>query len=262
MNPYDEDPTILSPRHTLLLVLLPIVFVRFFAGFLTVVGGKSLGLLSEFLTIIPALLYVHNKQIPLRTIFRLHKISVKLLVHAVVISLAVFVLADALDRFIMNIFPMPEEWMNSIKNLVQIRTWWDALILLVAAVFIAGFVEEMLFRGLMQRSLEHHREPATAIVLTAVLFAIVHFSPWTSLQILFLGLFLGYLAWKSNSIYPAIILHAMNNLLSILLLNLPAEKVAWYGTATHVNYTWVVLALLVLVPTLVSFSKECSFLRP
>jgi membrane protease YdiL (CAAX protease family) len=40
------------------------------------------------------------------------------------------------------------------------------------------------------------------------------------LQIFLLGVFLGWLAWKSESIVPAAIVHAINNFLSLLFVNL------------------------------------------
>jgi membrane protease YdiL (CAAX protease family) len=123
---------------------------------------------------------------------------------------------------------------------------------------MAGFAEEMLFRGLLQRTLEHYRDPAMAIVLTSVLFALAHFNPWVALQITFLGLALGYMAWKSRSILPAVIVHSGNNLLSILLINAPQHNVSWYATEEHVRWIWIALAILLIGPAFLTFSRYCD----
>ena len=126
-------------------------------------------------------------------------------------------------------------------------------------VVFAAFGEEMLFRGVLQRSLEHFREPAIAIVLSSVLFSIIHFNPWAALQIMFLGLFLGYLAWKANSIFPAIVLHGINNLLSIILINIPEENLKWYSATTkHVNLYLLIFAIIIIVPAIFSFNQACE----
>ena len=148
--------------------------------------------------------------------------------------------------------------MNAMQNLLHVHTVTDAVVLFITAVILAGFAEEMLFRGLLQRTLEHYREPASAIVLSSVFFAIVHFNPWTAIQITLLGLALGYMAWKSHSILPAVILHACNNLFSITLLNLPEAYGKWYFTGVHVKWPWLITAILVIGPVFLSFNRLCD----
>ena len=39
----------------------------------------------------------------------------------------------------------------------------------------------------------------------------IHFNPFWTIQIYMLGIILGFLSWKTQSIIPSIILHSMNN---------------------------------------------------
>jgi membrane protease YdiL (CAAX protease family) len=81
-------------------------------------------------------------------------------------------------------------------------------------LFIAlmpGFGEEMLFRGYMQRRLLQRWSPRAGILVTSLLFAGIHVLPHTVLFAFPVGLWLGYIAWKTDSIWPTIAAHVTIN---------------------------------------------------
>lgn len=254
----DSDSSVLTPKQVFTVLVTTVLFVMFFGTAAVLLGGRTLALLAESLIILPALFYVWYFKAPFFRAFRLNRINLSILFYSIVITIAVFVLGDELDRIISGFFPMPLEWLETMKSMVRIRSAWDAVLLFSTAVVLAGFAEEMLFRGLLQRTLENYRDPAIAIVLSSVFFAMAHFNPWTALQITFLGLVLGYLSWKSNSILPSILLHSANNFLSILMINASEKQLAWYGTEKHVSPWWFFLALVVLVPAVIRFHRVCE----
>jgi membrane protease YdiL (CAAX protease family) len=74
---------------------------------------------------------------------------------------------------------------------------------------LAGFCEELLFRGAIQTPIERRLPPWAAIFLTAVLFGAFHFD-LNGLPIRTgLGMLLGWLAWRSGSIFPAMLAHGL-----------------------------------------------------
>ena len=78
----------------------------------------------------------------------------------------------------------------------------------------AGVCEETGFRGYMQRPIEEHHGAVIAILTSAVFFTLVHLNKAWSLAgmvpIVFgAGLLLGFLAWSSQSLIPAIIGHVL-----------------------------------------------------
>lgn len=258
MNDWENDPTILPPQQILFIFLITVTLVVFAGIVFTVLFNPTVALLSELLIIVPSIIFVANRKLSFKTVFRFNPVNASIIIHSILLSLIVFVLGDELDRLLSAIFPMPKSMLEGLKNVLLFHSLTQAIIIFVAAVIFAGFAEEMFFRGLLQRALEHYRDPALAIVFTSALFASIHLNPWSALQILFLGLALGYMAWKSNSVFPAIILHATNNFLSLVLLNTPEEKVTWYAATTHVNIIWVLLALLLIVPFFQSFNRACT----
>ena len=81
-------------------------------------------------------------------------------------------------------------------------------------LFIAllpGFGEELLFRGYFQRRLLQRWSPGLAIFSSSIVFGLVHIMPHTVVFAFFVGLWLGYIAWKIGSIWPTILAHVLIN---------------------------------------------------
>ena len=81
----------------------------------------------------------------------------------------------------------------------------------VAAVGIAPLLEELLFRGWMQRTLERVVPVPVAIGATALAFAAVHLEAFGFPLRAALGAAAGTAAWSTRSIWPAVVLHAAYN---------------------------------------------------
>ncbi|MDZ7724939.1 MAG: type II CAAX endopeptidase family protein [candidate division KSB1 bacterium] len=245
-----------EPQKIMLVLFLTIIGI-IVLNFLPLSTGHLLFLLAgELFIIIPALLFVLRTRHSLLKAFRIKPVKPRKLFATVLFFVPIYILTDELDRLVMHFFPLPEELQRAITEMVTFTSLPQTLLLIFTGVFIAAIVEEMLFRGLFQQSLEYYRDPAIAIVLSAVLFAILHFNPWTSLQILVLGLILGYVTWKTRSILPAVILHALNNGVSMVFINLPPEQMTWYARNGHVNVPWILFGIAAMVPAFRFFLKR------
>lgn len=85
-------------------------------------------------------------------------------------------------------------------------------------VLVAPLVEEMLFRGVLLSALGGRVGAGVALVGQAILFAGYHFSGWMFVPMLLLGLACGYLAQRRASLWPAVALHALFNLVPVALV--------------------------------------------
>ena len=254
MSEHESDP-VLDPRQIGFIVLLTLLTFFAVAFVFTFLGDILLLIIGEALLIAPALIFVIYKRLPVFQTFRIRKISYSQFWATLALFIPVFILSDELDRLIQLIFPMPSDWYDALSDIMQFDSFAEMLGLFFAAVIIAAIAEEMLFRGLIQHTLERYREPAMAIVLTSVLFALIHFNPWTSIQILLLGLVMGYVTWQTQSILPSMLIHGLNNFLSLMMMNSAEENLAWYSKTDHVNVIWIVAALLVIVPAFRYFNS-------
>jgi membrane protease YdiL (CAAX protease family) len=79
-----------------------------------------------------------------------------------------------------------------------------------------GFGEELFFRGYVQTRLARRWGAARAILVSALLFGALHLDPVQSPLAAGLGLYLGYVAWRTGSVWPAMAAHAVNNMVAVL----------------------------------------------
>jgi membrane protease YdiL (CAAX protease family) len=90
---------------------------------------------------------------------------------------------------------------------------WVAWAILIMSSIVAGICEEAGFRGYMQVPLEKKYGPVAGIIITSVVFMLIHLGhSWASPilpHIFFASVLLGILAYKSGSLIPGIIGHSI-----------------------------------------------------
>ena len=113
---------------------------------------------------------------------------------------------------------VPRAWVEAfdVTRLFEGSRRHQAGMALVASV-LAPIAEEIAFRGYVLSALRTHLSPGAAILGSSVLFASIHLDPVRFPAVLFLGVFLGWLAWRSGSIWPAVAAHGVNNALGSAL---------------------------------------------
>ena len=95
----------------------------------------------------------------------------------------------------------------------------DKATMIVLAVIMAPISEEIVFRGIIQKGLINKgMNPATAIIISSVVFGLVHGNPWQFVGAVLLGCVLGFVYHKTKSLLLPILLHAFNNLCSSILI--------------------------------------------
>ena len=94
---------------------------------------------------------------------------------------------------------------------------------LFAAVFIAPFCEEVFFRGFVFPGLRHGMPLGWAIVISSLLFGVAHADPGSFPVLFVIGLALAFLRWRTQSIWPCIMLHMLNNGIAALVIVLSMQ---------------------------------------
>lgn len=88
-------------------------------------------------------------------------------------------------------------------------------------LFIIGlvvpFVEEIVFRGAIMRNLKRHMPIAAVLVIQAALFGLYHMNLVQGFMAFFLGLNIGLAVYFSGSLWAGILIHALNNSISVIL---------------------------------------------
>lgn len=95
---------------------------------------------------------------------------------------------------------------------------WLVLMAAVTAVVFAPFVEELLFRGLLQSSLSAVVGAWPAIIFIGVLFGLAHFGVWPDpIPLSFLGIVLGLTMGRTHSLWAPVFFHGFFNATMLLL---------------------------------------------
>ena len=216
-------------------------------------------IIGETMIIFPALLFVRARGYNFHKSFRLAKPPNGTLILVILISFSLQPLMYELDTLFSQLLPLPpflEEYLDNALESLKVDTVGSFLLLTLGAVIIAGISEEILFRGFLQKSFENSISKTRAVILSSSVFSLMHFSPQI-LQIFLLGVLLGYIALRTDSLYPSIVLHMINNAIAISAINWDIT-VSFYYSENHVSPLIIVLALIIFGVALRSFHTKTA----
>ena len=196
--------------------------------------------------LVPLGYFLISQQQPILKILRLRKVSRHIIVNTLLFGGGILILSDELDRLIQVFIPAPD-YIVDMSSLMHPETVAGFIVFIIAVVLVAPFGEEILFRGFLQQFLEKHWKDSTkAVLITSLFFAMIHLNPYWMIQIYFLGLILGFLAWRTGSVVPSLILHGLNNAMAIILSFSIGESNNLYTWNGHVS-PWILLLAIGLI---------------
>ena len=82
---------------------------------------------------------------------------------------------------------------------------------IVFVCILPAIVEEIAFRGIIQHRLESVVSPWIAITAASALFSVAHFSLYSAPYLAAVGFLLGWMKWKTGSLYPCMVAHFIHN---------------------------------------------------
>ena len=122
----------------------------------------------------------------------------------------------------------PSEHLQFLSQVIREPEGGRAVYIALLVSLVPAFCEELFFRGYVQSRLTALWPPGAAILLTSVVFALMHIDAQHVIAVLPIGMYLGWTAWKSGSVFTSMLLHALNNLAAVLLDRLPGDAMpAW-----------------------------------
>ncbi|MCK5146500.1 CPBP family intramembrane metalloprotease [bacterium] len=201
------------------------------------IGKWRLLILEASLMVPLAALMIVERGTGLRYL-RWHRVSPVILLGAVLTGLGMTPIFDEINRLFQMMVPMNPAIHSALMDVFKANDPMDWILIIGAAVVVAGLVEETLFRGFVQSVFESKGDIAKAVLLTSFLFAVLHFNPWWFIEILILGVLLGAMARITDSIFPGALAHGLYNGLGITLLNLQPQK--GYEMGVHVAPQWII----------------------
>ncbi|MDO4702454.1 CPBP family intramembrane glutamic endopeptidase [Tannerella sp.] len=165
---------------------------------------------------------------------------------------------------ITSLIPTPESLKKILMGLVS-QTGIFTFILMVIA---APVFEELIFRGIILDGLLKRYSPTKSILVSSLLFGLVHLNPWQFVTGFIIGFFSGWVYYRTRSLSFSIIIHAAANLSGFLMRffidvdsYMNASMVDMYGGL--INLIFVILGSVLIMAACVYFlHKEFERLNP
>lgn len=147
----------------------------------------------------------------------LRKVEPLVLAGVALVSLPLYIVFAALQVSVVKLLPFKLE-AGLVEPLTAVGIgsflWiWLAVALLPAAT------EEVLYRGAIQLTLVKRWGLAWGLPIAAVVFALAHLEPAGFLSRVLMGLWFGYLFWRTGSLWPGVVAHVLNNTWGVTLAN-------------------------------------------
>ena len=136
-------------------------------------------------------------------------------------SFLFFLLLDrGLDPIFEGIFPQSEQdYQEMIQSLIK-----SPITSLIQVCVFAPIIEEILMRGAVLGGLKNSYGCVTALLISAMLFACLHFNMVQTLSAFVCGIVLGLLYIKTSSVFCCMIAHSGYNLISYIMMVYPYIK--------------------------------------
>jgi membrane protease YdiL (CAAX protease family) len=96
-------------------------------------------------------------------------------------------------------------------------TMINQILLFAAVAVIAPLLEELLFRGLLQKSLSHKMPVWGAIAISALIFGAMHMDFYAMPPLVIMGVIFGVIYHLTGSLRVTILLHMINNAAALAL---------------------------------------------
>lgn len=133
--------------------------------------------------------------------------------YVIIISFALCIILNILIEFI------PREQENIVsENIKKLSSEYTPLLSLAIVSITAPIIEELIFRGFFYDSIKIVSNDIIAIILTSITFGVFHFDLQQIIYAFIVGLLLGYLRFKFNNLLYPVIMHAMMNTTSLLII--------------------------------------------
>ena len=117
---------------------------------------------------------------------------------------------------------MGNSWENDKTDAMQQNvTFVTVFIALISAAIISPIYEEIFYRGFLYRWLRTRIGFIGAILLSSTIFTIVHIPTYNAMPVNFFSAIIYALAYeRTNSVWPAVIIHGLTNGIMVLLTTL------------------------------------------
>lgn len=203
-------------------------------------------------------------------IFKLNKVPAEFWFSSVILVTGLLIVNSEFSNFLIYFFPMPDFIANLFNEML---VEYNIFVSLLLVAVLPAITEELIFRGALLNGLSRNYSKKKGIVISAILFAIVHLNPWQFVPAFVLGIFLAWICLETQSIYLCMFIHFINNAISVIIsrVNVPINGLKVNGTGVvEFQPVWfdimgIVLTgagILVTIKLLGKYKKKMTISNP
>ena len=215
-------------------------------------------LVSVIVFALVPLLFATAQRVQLRDGFRVRRASPWALVGALILGCSVWPFAYELYVFAKSIgmISLDRSQLSHIEQLLRDFQNTPRWLLLVTIAVIQPVCEEIFFRGYLFQGLRERFRGPLVVLVTALLFGLFHvlnptlLTPERFLPSTLLGLFLGWVCYRSGSLLPGILLHMLHNGLMLFVVDQPDVLLSsgWnLAEREHLPWLWLAAAAATII---------------
>lgn len=142
------------------------------------------------------------------------------LVIGAVLAVVFGVLRGLVLTWLSETFPALNFGTELLEDLLVFDLWWEMVGITILTSTIVPFWEEFFFRGFIHNILRNKLGMWAAIIVSSLIFGLFHLIPLQVLGAFTLGIVIAWAYEKSGSLWVAIYIHALNNLVFTALAQL------------------------------------------
>jgi membrane protease YdiL (CAAX protease family) len=118
---------------------------------------------------------------------------------------------------------------------------------------LPGLSEELCFRALLLEVLNYKKKPYAALVISALIFSLIHGQISNLVVIFFMGLCLAYVYLYTKNIFASVLFHASFNFVNWLVYNSDFSE---YLDLWSQKKPVVIIVTIIILPALIYFLKK------
>lgn len=170
-------------------------------------GIMSIAIIGLFAVIISI-----RHSLEVKTLYSRRYLSASVLIITVITTIGASILTSEVDNFMRTLIPNWDLMGAGIIEMFDNSPVWQNFF---AAVIVAPVTEEFLVRGMWLRGYTKHYKPWVGVVISSVIFGLLHLNLPQFVGATMSGLLLGWAYIKTNSIMLPMLIHAVHNSLSL-----------------------------------------------
>lgn len=243
-------------------ILLLFILISMLAGMIVAVGNLSnnerlITILTSFSYLVAAggtlLIIVRQKKrthpdYPVFVNKRTYPVTI---IFSILSALAIIILSEPL----ISMLPVSELYKDMITRLNQ-----KGISILLMTVVFAPVLEELLVRGIILEGFLRNYSPGKAIFFSSLIFGILHFNLIQFVGAFIIGLFIGWVYYKTRNLILPVLIHFVNNLLSYILVYISDSNpldITLRNIFTSTSGYWLVMGIagIILISNFIFHKK-------